>query len=63
MGPLLLNRLSVCSPDTFCEVEGVIRLARSAVTGKVEFRDEVRKPEIVEIEVRVVLGESLGEMD
>jgi len=63
MGPLLFNRLPVRSPDTFCKVEGVLRLAGSAVTGEVKLRDKVRKPEVIDIEVRVVFGKPLEVMN
>ena len=63
MSPLLLNRLTMCPPDTFCEVEGILRLAGSAVTRKVEFGDQVRKLEVVEIEVWVVLRKSFEMMN
>jgi hypothetical protein len=63
VGPLLFNRLPVCPPNTLREVEGEICLAGSAVTWKVEFWDEVRKLEVVDAEVWVVLGESVEVMN
>ena len=59
MSPLLFNRLPVRPPNVSCKVEGVLCLAGSTMTGKVEFWDKVRELEVVEIEVWMVLGKSL----
>lgn len=63
MCPLLLNSFAVRPPNTFREVEGVIRLAGGAMTRKVKFRDQVRELEVFDIQVWVVLGKTLKMVD
>ena len=56
--PLLLDSFAVCPPNSFCKVEGVVYLAGSAVTGEVEFRNQIGELEVVHVDVWVVLGET-----
>ena len=63
MCPLLFNSFTVCPPNPFCKVEGVLRLTGSTMTRKVKFRDQIGEPEVVGIEVWVVLGQTFKEVN
>jgi len=63
MRPLLFDGFTVCPPDAFCEVEGVIRLTGSAVGGEMEFWDQIGEPELAGVKVRVVLGQAFEVVD
>ena len=59
MCPLLLYCLAMCSPDALRIVERILRLTGCTVTRKVEFGDVVEELEVLDVEVGVVLSETL----
>ena len=61
--PLLFDSFTMSPPNAFREVKGVLRLTQSAMTGKMKFWDQVRELEGVDVEVQVVLGETLKVVD
>ena len=63
MCPLLFNGLTMSLSNALCEVKGVLCLAIHTMARKVEFRDQVRELEVIDIEVQVVLREMLEVMD
>ena len=63
MRPFLLNSFAMHPPNTLHEVEGILRLTGSTVTGKMEFWDQVGELELINVQVRVVLGETIEMMD
>ena len=63
MRPLLFDGFAVCPPNTFREVEGIVCLTGSTVTRKMEFWDQVGELEVINIQVRVVLGKTFEMMN
>ena len=60
MCPFLLNSFAARPPNTLREVEGILRLTGSTVTGKMEFWDQVGVLELIDIQVWVVLTGGRG---
>ena len=61
--PTLLDCFSMSPSNTLCVIERIVGLTRCTVTGEMEFRNEVRELEVLDIEIRVVVGSSLEEVD
>ena len=61
--PLLFHSFTVSSPNTPHIIERIIRLARFTMTGEMEFRDVVGEFKILNVEIRVVLGETFEMID
>lgn len=60
--PTLLNCFTMSPADTPRIVERIVCLTRCTVTREVEFGDEIRELETLDVEVGVTVGESLEMM-
>lgn len=61
--PALLDRLAVGPTDADCVIERIICLARGTVARKMEFWNEVGELQVLDIEIGVVVGNSLEMMN
>jgi len=61
--PFLFHGLAVSSPNTSRIIERIVCLAGRAMAGKVEFRDIVGEFKVLNIKIRMVLGETFEMMD
>lgn len=57
--PALLNRFAVGPSDTLCIIKRILCLTRRTMGREMEFRNEIRELQVLNIEIGVVFGDPL----